>query len=267
MGEPPDYRIKALARGLEVLRCWDGSRGELHLTDIAEKACLPLPTTLRIVRTLVASAFLEPTEDGGYRPGLAALRLGFAALDGMDIVRVAERPLHELAERTMETINLGVLDDVDIRYLLRIRNADLVTADIRVGSRLPASCTSMGKMLLAHLPDDQLAELLQRLDLNAGRGPNAAHGRSSLVAELGPIRTWGWSSQDEELAYGLRSVAVPIRDRSGAVVAAVNMAVPATRWSMDELTSKFLPELTATAVLISEGLGFSAEGHSSGGRR
>jgi IclR family transcriptional regulator, pca regulon regulatory protein len=259
VAESPDYRIRSLTRGLDVLRCWETAPGELHLSAIAEQTDLPLPTVLRIVRTLAASSFVESTHSGGYRPGIAALRLGFAALDGMDVVRVADAPLRDLAHRTMETINLAVLDGADIRYLLRIRNADLVTADIRVGSRLPASCTSMGKVLLAYLPEVRLAGLLDDLDLQAGRGPNAIHEREALVRELAMIRTRGWSGQDEELAYGLRSIAVPVRDRSGAVVAAVNMPVPATRWSQEELIERFLSELTETAGRISERLGSAAE--------
>ncbi len=255
MTQKPDYEIRSLARGLAVLRCYEDSRGELHLSGIAKRTGLPLPTVLRIARTLVAGSFLEQTESGAYRPGLGVLRLGFAALDGMEIVRLAGEPLRELARRSMETINLAVLDDIDIRYLVRVRNADLVTADIRVGSTLPASCTSMGKLLLAYLPEAQMADRLLRIDFRIGRGPNAIRDRDTFVKELAKIRERDWSTQDEELAYGLRSIAVPIRDRTGTVVAAANLAVPATRWSADEMTARFLSDLSATAMQISHALG------------
>jgi IclR family pca regulon transcriptional regulator len=253
---PNDYHIKSLAKGLRVLRCFEASRGPLHLVTIATTTGLPLPTVFRIARTLEAEGFLEQTEDGAFRPGLGVLRLGFAALDGMDLVRLSTPHLQALAEATMETVNLGVLDDVDARYLVRIRNADLVTADIRVGSLLPASCTSMGKLLLAYLPETVLAERLPHVDFRSARGPHAIRDRDRLVDELRAIRIRGWSSQDEELEYGLRSIAVPVRDRAGAVVAAVNLAVPATRWTVAGLAERFLSELAAAAARVSRDLGF-----------
>lgn len=246
--------VKSLARGLQVLRCYQDTRGPLSLTEIARRTQLPLPTVLRLVRTLVAEDFLEQTEAGEYRPSVALLRLGFAALDGLNVVQAADEPLRELARTTMETVNLGVLDDVDTRYLLRIRNADLVTANIRVGSRLPAGCSSMGKLLLAYLPEPHLADRLERLDLAAAQGPNAIRDRKVLLEELRQIRLRDWASQDEELAYGLRSIAVPIRDRTGAVIAATNIAVPATRWTMAELIERFLPPLQEAATTVTRRL-------------
>ncbi len=252
-----DYQVKSLARGLQVLRCFEDPPAQLPLTEIARRTALPLPTVLRMVRTLVAESFLEQVETGEYRPSLGVLRLGFAALDGLDVVQAADEPLRELARTTMETVNLGVLDDVETRYLLRVRNADLVTANIRVGSRLPASATSMGKLLLAYLSESLLADRLNRLDFTAARGPKAIRDRHTLVAELNVIRSRQWGSQDEELEYGLRSIAVPILDRTGAVVAAANLAVPATRWTLDELVERFLIPLKECASTISVRLGFT----------
>jgi IclR family pca regulon transcriptional regulator len=251
----PEYHIKSLARGLAVMRCFETSRGPLHLVEISSSTGLPLPTVFRIARTLEAEGFLEQDENGAFRLGLGLLRLGFAALDGMDLVRLASPHLQGLAEATMETINLGVLDDVGTRYLVRIRNADLVTADIRVGSLLPAGCSSIGKVLLAHLPLPARDERVDRLNFAAARGPNAIRDAAPLRAQLDVITARGWASQDEELEYGLRSVAVPVRDRAGVVVAGINIAVPANRWTVDDLIERFLPDLLTTAARISGDLG------------
>lgn len=251
----PEYHIRSLARGLTVLRCFESSRGPLHLVEISALTGLPLPTVFRIARTLESEGFLEQDANGAFRPGLGLLRLGFAALDGMDLVRLASPHLQALAEATMETINLGVLDDVGTRYLVRIRNADLVTADIRVGSLLPAACSSIGKVLLAHLPLAARDDRVDRLNFGAARGPNAIRDAGTLRTDLDAIAARGWAGQDEELEYGLRSIAVPVRDRSGVVVAGINIAVPANRWTIDDLVERFLADLAATATRISGDLG------------
>lgn len=249
------YVIKSLAKGLRALRAFDSDHVELALTEIATAADLPLPTAFRVIRTLEAEGFVEQTPEGAYRLGGALLRLGFAALDGMDLVRAAAPHLRALARQTNETVNLGVLDGVETRYLHRIRNADLVTAEIRVGSRLPAACTSMGKLLLAFLTVDEFDQKLPKLDFQAARGPRAIRTKKPFLAEIARIRKNGFAVQDEELEYGLRSVAAPVRDRSERVVAAVNIAVPATRWSREDLLERFLPALLETSHAISLGVG------------
>ena len=256
--ESPDrdaYVIRSLARGMAVLRVMTDCGTALPLTEIASRTQLPMPTAFRVVRTLVADGFLEETDSGSYGLGVASLRLGFAALGGMDLIRVAEPALRRLARNTNETVNLGILDDVETLYLQRIRNTDLVTADIRVGSSLPAAAASMGKLLLAFLPDDILADRLTRLDYSYAQGPNAIRNADEFRREIESVRTQQWASQDEELAYGLRSIAAPVRDHSGSVIAAVNIAVPAGRWPLDELIGQLLPVLIKTCQEISAALG------------
>ena len=252
------YVVRALARGMAVLRVMSDGGAPLPLTEIATRTELALPTAYRIVRTLVADGFLVETESGAYGLGVAALRLGFAAMGGMDLNRVAEPALRKLARNTNETVNLGILDDVQTLYLQRIRNTDLVTADVRVGSFLPAAASSMGKLLLAYLPDPVVEDRLSRLDYAYPQGPNAIRSVKAFRREIDVIRGRGWASQDEELAYGLRSIATPICDHTGAVVAAANIAVPAGRWPMTKLIGQLLPQLLATSREISVSLGMTA---------
>lgn len=248
------YVIRSLSRGLQVLRMLTDRAAPVALTEICADTKLPMPTGFRIVRTLVSEGFLRDL-NGRYVLGPSSLRLGLAAMTGMELLRHAEPPLRRLARSTNETVNLGILDDVDVVYLQRVRNADLVTADIRVGSTLPACAASMGKLLLGSLPDDVLDERLPRLDYSYAQGPNAVRDAIQMRRELELVRQRGWASQDEELAYGLRSVAAPIRNHSGDVVAAVNIAVPAGRWSMAELVEQLLPKLAATCAEISDASG------------
>jgi IclR family transcriptional regulator, pca regulon regulatory protein len=258
--EAHGFTIRSLVRGLRVLQAFDGATNQLSLTEIATLVDLPLPTASRIARTLEEEGFLERDEQGAFRLGPVLLRLAAVVREGTDLLPVARGPLQKLADNTNETTNLSVLDGTRILYLLRIRNADLVTADIRVGSTLPASCTSMGKLLLALLPDERLSVRLPELDFTAGRGPRAIRNQHRFRDEIRQIRQQGWALQDEELELGLRSVAAPIRAGAKAV-AAINLAVPAGRWATDELIRHFLPEVIATAQEISAELSTRAYGN------
>ncbi len=249
------YQVEALAKGLRLLGLFSEQRVAMKLTDMAAETGVPLPTAFRIAATLVAEGFLEQLPDGSYRPAPKVLTLGFSALRGLDLVQLAEGPLRRLADTTGLTVNLGTLSEDKVLYLIRLRNGDLVTANIQVGSRLPAAYTSMGKLLLAELDDADLAARLTEQSFAGRAGPNAAHSLDELRPMLAVIRAQGWAVQDEELAYGLRSVAAPVRDSSGRTVAAVNVAVPAREYPAARMVGELRPRLQATCDEISRLLG------------
>jgi len=257
VNERRDYSNQSVSRAFQVLRCFDIARRPLQASAIAEMTGLAHPTTFRFLRVLEAEGIVERLESGAFRPSLALLRLGLATIDSMDVVQFADPRLRALARETKETVNLGVLDRGEVRYLIRVRNADLVTADIQVGSVLPAPCTSMGKILLAYLPEADLDALIDRLDYATARGRNAIRTPAALREELVRIRERGWSSQDEELEFGLRSIAAPIRNHRGHVIAAINIAVQAVRWTVDQLAERFLGQLMACADQISKDIGYT----------
>jgi len=245
------YRIEALAKGLDVLRLFDETVTELKLRDIADRTGIPMPTAFRVVATLEEGGFIERAEDGTIRPGVAVLTLGSAALRGSSLVQVAERPLRHLADTTGETVNLGVLVGDQVLYLVRLRNSDIVTANVQVGSTLPAAYTSMGKLLLAYLPEDDRHAVLSGHDFDAAVGPNAARTLADLDAALAGIRAEGYALQDQEVAIGLRSVSVPVFGAGDAPVAAINIAVAANRHEVADLRGPLLDALRATAQDIS----------------
>src|SRR5580692_1903293 len=239
-GERPEYRVEALAKGLRILSLFDEQRPTWRVSDLATAAGLPMPTVYRVVMTLASEGYLDHLPNGDYRPGVRTLTLGTAALRSLDLVAIATPRLTDLGERTGETVNLAVLSGDRVLYLIRLRNSDLVTANIQVGSTLPA-----------HLDEADLAARITDASFSANSGPNAKVSLAELREELRTIRDQGWAMQDEELAYGLRSVAAPITSPDGRVVAGVNVAVQARDWSTQRIIRELRPAVLATCAEIS----------------
>jgi IclR family pca regulon transcriptional regulator len=250
-GDKPEYRVEALAKGLRILSLFNEQRPSWRVTDLAAAAGLPMPTVYRVVMTLTAEGYLDHLPNGDYRPGVKTLTLGTAALRSLDLVAIATPKLQQLGETTGETVNLAVLTGDRVLYLVRLRNSDLVTANIQVGSTLPAVTTSIGKLLLASLDESDLAERISAESFAAQHGPNAKVSLDELRDELAQIREQGWAMQDEELAYGLRSVAGPIVGPGGKVLAGVNLAVQARDWSTQRVVRELRPIVLETCSEIS----------------
>jgi IclR family pca regulon transcriptional regulator len=154
-------------------------------------------------------------------------------------------------------VNMAVLDGVDIVYIERCRStraAPEIDLNLHVGSRLPAYCTSMGKVLLAFLPATELKAVLATVQL-ARRGPNTITAKRALLQELERVREQGLAVNNEELASGLRSIAAPVRSQAGDVVAAINIAVHRSLVSMDELLDELAAALQRTAAEVSGRIG------------
>jgi IclR family pca regulon transcriptional regulator len=250
--EKPEYRVEALAKGLRILSLFDEQRPTWRVTDLAAAAGLPMPTVYRVVMTLTAEGYLDHLPGGDYRPGVRTLTLGTAALRSLDLVGLATPKLQELGRTTGETVNLAVLTGDRVLYLVRLRNSDLVTANIQVGSTLPAVHTSIGKLLLANLDDADLRERITAASFPGQHGPNAKLSLEELRTELAQIHEQGWAMQDEELAHGLRSVAGPIVGPGGRWIAGVNLAVQARDWSSQRIVRELRPVVLATCDEISQ---------------
>ena len=255
--EKPEYRVEALAKGLRILSLFTEQRPTWRISDIVTAAGIPMPTVYRIVMTMTAEGYLEHLPDGDYRPGVRVLTLGSASLRSLDLVELATPQLRELAGATGETVNLCVLTADRVLYLVRIRNSDLVTANIQVGSTLPAVHTSIGKLLLSYLDDADLRARITPGSFAGNYGPNAKESLDELLRELPAIRSQDWATQDEELASGLRSVAAPVRDAAGRVVAGANIAVQARDWSAQRIVRELRPQITQTCRSISGLLGYA----------
>jgi len=238
-----------------VLTAFSEARPILTLSELAGITGLPLPTTFRMAATLEEAGYLERLSTGAYRPGLRVLTLGQATVQGSDLVQVSEASLRALADRTRQTVNLAVLAGDHVLYLVRLRNAELVTANLHVGSTLPAVYSSLGKVLLADLDPRDVRSRLGNSAFSHHGGPNAVASSRELARQLTQVRKQCFAIQDEEVAPGLRAVAAPIRNDENRVVAAINIAVMATEFSVDDMLARFRDPLLTTAQEISLRLG------------
>ena len=251
---------QSLERGLAILSAFKPSTPELGITDLARTLGLSRSTSHRYVATLARLGYLnQNVATRKYRLGPRVLDLGLAAVNSMELRQVSAPHLQALADETGRTVNMAILDGTDIVYIERCRTSQPgqreIDLNLHVGSRLPAYCTSMGKMLLAHLDPARLQDELSRMEL-LDRGPNTITTRSELVAELRRVRDRGVAVNNEELAYGLRSIAVPVWGQSGEVVAAINLAVHRSSASIEDLVDGLSPKLQRAAAGISTLLGY-----------
>jgi len=251
------YKIEALARGLEILSLFTTERPSLNLTEIVAATQLNKSTVFRLVATLVMLGYLErvPTTRS-YRPGLKVLQLGFTALNGLELAQTAQPYLKSLSDKTGETTNMAIRDGTEIIYVARNATRQIIGVNVQRGSRAPAYCTSMGKAQLIDLSREELFILLGEGPY-LKQGPNTITSLDALEAELGQIRQHGYAINDEELAFGLRSVAAPIRNSEGKVVAAINISFPGGRLSRQEIEANMAPKIVDTARQISSALGAS----------
>lgn len=256
---------QSLERGLAILSSFSEATPEFGVADLARAVGLNKSTTFRYVATLAKLAYLQQDPDTKrYSLGPRVVDLGFAAINSMEITRVAAHHLQTLSDETGYTVSMAVLDGPDIVYVDRRRsgraNTFAMGLQLHVGSRLPAYCTSMGKVLLAFRDPAELRGLLDRTDL-ARRGPKTITAREQLVAALARVRKHGIAVNDEELAAGLRSVAAPVHDRSGRVVAAVNIAIHLTVWnaSVESVVGRLEGPLRHTVAEISARLGYRGD--------
>jgi IclR family transcriptional regulator, pca regulon regulatory protein len=245
---------QSLERGLAVLAAFRPDRPALGISELARELGLTRSTTHRYAATLASLRYLE--QDGStrkYRLGPRVLDLGFSMLGSLELREVAAPHLRRLTDTTGHTSNLAIRDDTDVILIDRVRGRPgryhHLEFSLHVGSRLPSYCSATGKALLAFVPRPDLDQLLDRMDL-VPRGPRTLTDRSALMAELEQVRTTGLATNDEELESALRSIAAPVRARSGQVVAAVNVAIPWSPAAMTELVAQLGPTIQATARQI-----------------
>jgi IclR family pca regulon transcriptional regulator len=255
--EQPEV-IDSVAKALTLLQVFSQANPSLTISKAAELADLTRPTARRILLTLVHLGFAV-TDGKNFTLTPKVLRLGFGYLAALPYWETAQPHLRRLAKEFEESCSMATLDEDEIVYLARIPANRNMAISLSTGSRLPAYATSLGKVMLAWLPQDALQNYLQRVELKA-LTPTTITDPVRLQEELSEVRQRGFAVVDGEREIGVRSAAAPIRIRNGSVVAAINVSANGMRVSHDELVESYVPKLVETADAISTELGFAAVG-------
>ncbi len=244
----PDF-IEALARGLDVIRAFQPHQPAMSLAAVAGAAGLARPTARRILLTLEELGYVRQAS-GGFELTPRVLELGMTYVLSRNLWEVARPHMEALVARTHESSSIAQLDGSDIVYVARVAVPKIIALAVTIGTRFPAMPTSLGKVLLAALPPGQAERVLAEPG-RSGITPRWRPDVAGRAAELREVRARGWSLTDEQLAAGIRSVAAPLRDGDGQVIAALNVTVHAAETPLDMLTGEYLPLLLQTAGAIS----------------
>jgi DNA-binding IclR family transcriptional regulator len=246
--------VPAVQRAFDVLELFLAER-ELSAPEITAKLGLPRTTVHELVGTLVERYYLAPAgpDSNRFRLGVRAFQLGSAYAERLDLAREGQLVAEEIAGRCHETVHLGVLEGSDVFYVAKVDSSHPVRMVSAVGRRLPAHCTAVGKTLLAAMPREQLDELYPGTKLTGMTG-NSITQRKTLYRELERISEEGVAHEYCESNEAVACVAAPVRDRTGAVVAALSISVPILRWS-DEVASELAGLVREGAGTLSERLG------------
>jgi IclR family transcriptional regulator, pca regulon regulatory protein len=247
-GQRPAGYVQSLERGLAVISCFSSERPRLTLSEVARQTGLSRAAARRFLITLEALDYIG--SDGRlFYLTPRVLTLGYAYLSSLSLADVAQSHLSDLANEVHESCSASVLDGFDIVYVARAATKRIMTISLSVGTRLPAYATSMGRVLLAALPADRLDAYLDAALLTPLTERTIVD-QDRLRGEISRTRSRGWCLVDQELEDGVRSIAVPVHNAVGQVVAAVNTSAHATRVPLTTLQKSFLPKLRDCAAAI-----------------
>lgn len=225
--------VQSLARGLAVIRAFDAEHSEMTLSELAARTELERATARRFLLTLVGLGYVR-TDGKLYALTPRVLELGFSFLSGLSLPEVAQPHLEALSHEVGESTSASVLDGTQIVYVARVPTRRIMNVGITIGTRFPANVTSMGRVLLAALPEQQWPD--------------------ALASTLATVRAQGWALVDQELEHGLRSIAAPLHAADGSVTAAINISSTTSSATLERIADEFRPALLRTAGLIDEAL-------------
>jgi len=254
-GEAPTMRsserdfVGALEKGLAVIEAFDASEPRLTLSEVAHKTGLTRAAARRYLLTL---ARLRYAESDGRLFSLTprVLRLGYAYLSASPLPKLAQPVLESIGEKTQEVASISILDGNEIVFVARSAKRRIMSASNDVGTRRPAYCTSMGRVLLASRPDAEVERLL-RISRPRKFTPKTKTGHRELLREIGKVRAQGYALNDEELEIGLRTIAVPVLGSRGEVSLAMSVSLHSARMSAAQMAQKILPLLQSASKTLS----------------
>jgi IclR family pca regulon transcriptional regulator len=238
--------MTSLARGLAVIQAFSQRRHHLTISQVSTTTGLSRAAVRRCLYTLAKLGFAGSDDNRHFFLRPRILALGHSYISSMPLATAAQPVLEHISHLLHESCSIATLDGIDIIYIARANVTRIMSIDLGVGSRLPAFCTSMGRAILANLSPEELESYLARAQFKRYTERTIVS-PAKLTQVLRQIRREGYSIIDQELEHGLRSMAVPIQNPSGKVVAALNIGAHAQRVSIQEMQTKFLPHLRAAA--------------------
>ena len=243
---------KALTKGLALVDHIAESDGPLRLVDLVEISGLPRATALRLLEVLCRAEVLRGDASGAYTLGPRVASWGQSFLDRLDLRAQAAEPMQELVDLSGETCFLGVLDGAQVLYVAAVNSPKPVRPAARPGSRNPLHCTGIGKVLLAGRTDDDVRGLLpEPLERRTG---NTLTDPAAVLEQVRLVRARGYATDEIENEEGVRCVAAPVRDHTGAVVAGVSVSAPAYRFTTEDVL-RLAPEVVRVTTELSRRLG------------
>jgi IclR family transcriptional regulator, pca regulon regulatory protein len=242
--------MTSLARGLAVIQAFSTQKRQLTISEVSTKTGFSRAAVRRCLYTLIKLGFAGSDDSHHFFLQPRILALGHSYISSMPLAASAQPVLDHVSQVLHESCSIATLEGLDIIYVARANVTRIMSIDLGVGSRLPAFCTSMGRVLLANLPPAELEAFFERVQLTRHTSKTIVT-VEKLRQALRLVARNGYSLVDQELEIGLRSMAVPIENPNGKVVAALNVGAHAQRLSIQELQNKFLPQLRATARELS----------------
>lgn len=252
-----DNLVKAIIKALTILELLN-NENELSIAELSLKLKMQKSTVHRLLSTLRFKGYVvQNPVTLKYKNSLKLFEMGNNMIEGLGLRREAQFFLEELNHKTNETINLAILDKYDIVYIDKIDSPEPVRIGLSIGKRVPAYCTALGKVLLAHMGEENIDTFLRHSCLERFT-ENTIYDKQILRAELQKIKEQGYSIDDEEYFYGLRAVASPILNYNGEVIASLSIAFPTVRYiSENDKLQEFIQEVKQTAKNISIRLGYN----------
>lgn len=242
--------IQSVSRALGILELFDERHPMLTTSEVATLTGLNRATAYRFCQTLLGLGYLEETRPRTYRPGVKAISLARAALSSRELPELALPYLRALRDDTGETVNMAIRDGADVIYVSRLLSDHLLALRLFVGSRLPAYATSLGRAILAFLPEEETAKVLDARVLEPITEKTITD-RRRLLAELRRIKNVGYAINDEEMVAGIRGIAAPVFGVSGRPVAAINLSI-SRRLDPREIEDELAPKVVETAKAVSD---------------
>lgn len=233
--------MTSLARGLAVLRAFSDQRRSLTIAQISQKTGIPRAAVRRCLHTLKVLGYAD-SEVNNFSLRPKVLTLGYSYLSSTPLAVSAQPFLNNITRALNESCSLAVLEDSEILYVCRSATSRVMSVALNTGSRLPAYCTSLGRVMLAHMSEQALDDYFSKVKLRALTDRTLVSEKRLREILIG-VKENGYALIDEELEIGLRSIAVPIRGASGNVLAALNVGAQATRVSKRQMEEEFLPVL------------------------